>query len=172
MDGREMQRTLLSLVVTWILGLSTTLAGVSGVGATPLGPQTTAMWLLDESDSPIFVAFFVGDENWNSRKWKSDFKFDPKKDSEAYYHLISDDLTLSIRISSNRKRVFVQDEKFKLNLTNVFIVDVRVAGSVTSVGHFAMPEASVLPAPVALLEQAPELAYTLNDELSTGSPPN
>lgn len=133
--------------------LACTYAG-GGFGAYPLGPESAAMWLSDE-DSVLFFVFFVGDTNWHDRKWKSDTTFG------VYYNLVSDSLTLSIRISADGKTISAQGQEFSIEEANVLIVDVRKSASVTPLGVFDMPTVSEQPSVLTLLDNSPQIIESM-----------
>ena len=138
--------------------LTCTYAG--GFGAYPLGPESTAMWLSDE-DSVLFFVFFVGDANWHDRKWESDATFGRDKQIGGYYNLVSDSLTLSIRISADGKTISAQGQEFVIEEANVLIVDVRKSASVTPLGVFDMPTLSEQPSVLTLLDNSPQIIESM-----------
>ncbi|MCH7779721.1 MAG: hypothetical protein IH848_02640, partial [Acidobacteria bacterium] len=76
-----------------------------------------------QTDPPrVVLAFFVGDSGWHDRKWESKAEGNVLEQKETSYDLVSDQLTLSVKLSKSGESAFVQDVEFDFAESNVFLI--------------------------------------------------
>jgi hypothetical protein len=167
----------LSLITIIVAFIVPTIAGadekftVSGVGAYPVSPSMSSMWLAGPDHRPLLMVFFHGPENWHNTQWKIDSKFE--KGKPGWAELKSEKATLRLSINTDTGEAGVQSGKFNITESNTFLVlhaaEPSVAQKILPMGVFDLPASKdQQPASVLLLHANPELMERVNKEIGAG----
>ncbi len=135
------------------------------MGAHPVTDEVASLWVVQggPADPPrVVLAYFVGESGWHDRKWKSDFQGNVDKQAETFHDLISDQLTLSVRLSRSGESAFVQGFKFAFAKSNVFLVP-DIGGKlrrkdIVPLGHFELTLMDTGMLSVTFLLEHPDIA--------------
>lgn len=156
-----------------VLAVITPLARAAGfgVGAFPLSRTAVSMWLLggaeNEKSCPLVLVYFTGPEGWHQQRWESKFDGNAQKDAPVTYRLVSSSVTLEIKASADRNKVWVQGQEYSAAENNVFVVKNANDPSqqrVEKVGHIRLPSDTAEPLAVVVLRENPDVKSRLDQK--------
>lgn len=141
---------------------------VSGVGAYPISPGMTSMWLAGPDHRPLVMAYFQGPNGWHDAQWKVDSKFE--KGKPGWAQLKSERATLRLSIDTETGEAEVQSSKFKVMENNTFLIlhmgEASNTQKIIPLGVYGLIPSQDQPASILLLKAHPELAQRLNEEVA------
>lgn len=148
-----------------------------GIGAYPVSDEVASLWVVQggPTDPPrVVLAFFVGDSGWHDRKWESKSEGNVYKLEETFYDLISDQLTLSVRLSDTGESAFVQGFEFDFAESNVFLIpdisrELR-REDIVSLGHYELTPIGSEILSVGFLRQHPDVARRIGIDPASITP--
>jgi hypothetical protein len=168
------------ITVFCILLFATTpaLAEGAGMGAHPVSDEVASLWVVQggPDDPPrVVFAFFVGDSGWHDRKWETRSKGNLKKQAETFFELISDQLTLSVRLAETGTSAFVQGFEFAFAESNVFLVpdigrEVRPE-DIVPLGHYQLNPMGSGILSIKFLIEHPDAARRIGVDPASIAPP-